>query len=450
MALWSMASQVYGGAWSTPEVRARFGDERRVSGWLEILAVLAGCQGASGLIPESAAAEIGRACRSIQVDGAVLEALRADYETTGHSTQGLIRLVRERCGAEAGEWVYYGATVQDVADTWMMLALKEARAFIGADLERLILGLEILCREHRDTVMAGRTHGQQGLPITFGFKAASWLAEARRQGERFSEFATRGEVGQLCGAVGSLSGQGEKALEIQARFCAELGLAVPEMSWTASRDLVLEWGAVLANLAGTAERIGREIYHLQATELDELREGFVPGTIGSLTMPHKRNPEISEHLVTLARVARANAALLAEGSAHEHERDGGSWKAEWHAVPELTMAGAKAVRLAADLIGNLQVDAERMRRNLELSGGYVHSEAVMRKLAGKIGRATAHRLVYELAMRGREAGLPFREALLNDATVMAQLSPEEIDALLDPQTQLGQCPALVDRVLGEQ
>lgn len=447
MALWSMASEVYGGAWSTPAVRALYSDQQRVAGWLEILAVLAGCQGACGLIPEAAAAEIAGACRSITVDGAVLDALRRDYETTSHSTHGLIRLVREHCGVEAGEWVYFGATVQDIADTWMMRTLQEARGLIAADLERLILGLETLCRAHRDTVMPGRTHGQQGLPISFGFKAASWLAEARRQEQRLAEFARRGEVGQLCGAVGSLSAQGARALEIQARFCAELGLAAPDMSWTASRDRVLEWGATMANLAGTAERIGREVYHLQATEIDEVREGFVPGTVGSITMPHKRNPELSEHIGTLARVVRANAGLLAEGSAHEHERDGGSWKAEWHAVPELTMAGAKAVQLAADLIGNLQVDGERMRRNLDLSQGYVHSEAVMLRLAEKLGRATAHELVYGLAMRGREAGLPFREALLGDATVMAHLTPEDIDTLLDPATHLGQCQALVDQVL---
>lgn len=450
MALWSMASQVYGGAWSTPEVRALFGDERRVSDWLEILAVLAKCQAAHGLIPESAAAEIGRACRSIRVDGAVLEALRADYESTGHSTHGLIRLVRERCGAEAGEWVYFGATVQDIADTWMMLALKEARAFIAADLDRLIRSLENLCREHRDTVMAGRTHGQQGLPITFGFKAASWLAEARRQQRRLAAFEEHGEVGQLSGAVGSLSGQGAKALDIQVMFCSELGLGVPDMSWTASRDLVLDWAALLSNLAGTADRIGREVYHLQRTEIGELREGFVPGTIGSITMPHKRNPEISEHIGALARVVRANAALLAEGSAHEHERDGRSWKAEWHAIPEITMAGAKAVRLVADLAGNLQVDAERMRRNLNFSQGFVYSEAVMLKLAGKVGRATAHRIVYDLAMRAREANLPFREALLNDATVTAHLSTREIKALFDPRTHVRQCLALVDQVLQDE
>ncbi|HYE34320.1 adenylosuccinate lyase family protein [Methylocaldum sp.] len=447
MALWTMGSEVYGGAWSTEAVRSLFTDKHRIGRWLEILAVLAKCQAAYGLIPESAAAEIEHVCRSIEVNRAILEQLRLDYEATSHSTYGLIRLVKDRCGIEAGEWIYFGATVQDIADTWMMLVLKDARKLIADDLNRLILGLEALCRTHRETVMPGRTHGQQGLPITFGFKAASWLAEARRQKRRLEIFAGHGEVGQLGGAVGSLTGQGTAALDIQAMFCAELGLRVPDMSWTASRDLVLEWANTITNLAGTADRICREIYHLQRTEIDEAREGFVPGTIGSITMPHKRNPEISEHVGTLARVVRANAAILAEGSAHEHERDGRSWKAEWHAIPEITMAGAKAVQLVADLIGNLQVDAGRMRRNLESSQGFVYSEAVMMRLAGKIGRATAHRVVYDIAMQAREGNLPFREALLNSETVMSHLTPEEIGELFDPMTHVGSCMALVDRAL---
>jgi adenylosuccinate lyase len=447
MALWTMGSDVYGGAWSTEAVRRLFTDEHRIGRWLEILAVLAQCQAAHGLIPEPAAAEIVRVCRSLEVNRAVLEQLRLDYLATSHSTHGLIRLIKDRCAADAGEWVYFGATVQDIADTWMILVLKDAGKLIAADLDRLVLGLETLCRTHRDTVMPGRTHGQQGLPITFGFKAASWLAETRRQQRRLAAFAAHGDIGQLCGAVGSLSGQGAPALDIQAMFCAELGLRVPDMSWTASRDLVLEWAATLTNLAGTADRICREIYHLQRTEIDEVREGFVPGTIGSITMPHKRNPEISEHVGTLARVVRANAALLAEGGAHDHERDGRSWKAEWHAVPEITMAGAKAIQLTADLIGNLQVDAERMRRNLDASQGFVYSEAVMLKLAGKIGRATAHRIVYDIAMQARDTGLPFKAALLNNETAMAHLTPEEIEQLFDPMTHVGACTALVDRVL---
>ncbi|WP_022949748.1 3-sulfopropionylcysteine synthase XcbD [Methylohalobius crimeensis] len=449
MALWTMGSEVYGGAWSTKAVQALFRDERRIGRWLEILAVLAKCQAAYGLIPDHAAAEIARVCRSLEVNRTVLEQLRADYEATGHTTYGLIRLVRERCGTDAGEWVYFGATAQDVADTWMMLTLRDAKKLISDDLNRLIQGLEALCRTHRETVMPGRTHGQQGLPITLGFKAASWLAEARRQQRRLAAFAAHGEVGQLCGAVGSLSGQAGAALDIQAMFCAELGLKVPDMSWTASRDLVLEWAAILANLAGTADRICREIYHLQRTEIDEVREGFVPGTVGSITMPHKRNPEISEHVGTLARVVRANAGILAEGGAHEHERDGRSWKAEWHAVPEITMAGAKVVQLVADLVENLEVDTDRMRHNLTSSQGFVYSEAVMMRLAGKIGRATAHRVVYEIAMQARDARLPFKEALLNSETVMAHLTPGEIEELFDPMTHVGQCLALVDRVLQE-
>lgn len=448
MTLWTMGSRVYGGAWSTPPVRALFTDERRIEGWLRILAVLAKCQAAHGLIPNHAAAEIMRVCASIEVNPEVVEQLRIDYETSSHSTYGLIRLIKDRCETGAGEWVCFGTTVQDVADTWMMLALKQVRKLISSDLGRLKIELVALCQAHRETVMPGRTHGQQGLPITFGYKVASWLAETRRQIRRLDALAVYGEVGQLCGAVGSLSGQGSRALEIQAMFCAELGLRVPDMSWGNSRDLVLDWANTITTVTGSADRICREIYNLQRTEIDEVRERFVSGTIGSITMPHKRNPEVSEHVGTLSRIVRANASILAEGAAHEHERDGRSWKAEWHAIPEIAMAGAKAVQLVADLIAGIQVDADRMRLNLlSSSNGFVYSEAVMMKLAGKVGRATAHRLVYDLAMLAREENLPFKEALLRSEVVASHLTPEEIEELFDPTAHIGQCLALVDRVL---
>ena len=447
MTEWSFGSAIYGGAWATPEMRALFADVPRTRRWLDLLALLAEVQAEHGLIPAEAAEDIWATCRSIEVDADFLGECREGYERTSHSTLGLIDAVARRCSGSGGEWFYFGTTVQDLTDTWLMLTLREARRILIADLDRAIRATEDICRRHRDTIMAGRTHGQQGLPITFGFKAAGWLAELRRHSRRFEQAAQRMDVGQLCGGVGSLSAMGLQALAVQERFLERLGLREPDMSWTASRDILAEWAHLLVLSTGTADRIGHEVYNLQRDEIGELRERSPLDGVGSITMPHKRNPETAEHLGTLARVVRANAALLSEGLVHDHERDGRSWKAEWHAVPELTMAAGKAHALLAALLEGLEVRADRMRANLEAAGGYPLSEGVMLALARRIGKQTARRMVQSLVASGRLAGLSFSEAIARDSDIGRLLTQEEIGGLLGVDSQIGQCRALVDRVL---
>jgi adenylosuccinate lyase len=257
-------------------------------------------------------------------------------------------------------------------------------------------------------------------------------------------------VGQLCGGVGSLSALGARGLEVQRAFCAKIGLRPPATSWTASRDVIVEWAQVLVLATGTADRIGHEVYSLQRDEIGEVSEGACGDQIGSITMPHKRNPEISEHLGTLSRVVRANAAVLAESLPHDHERDGRSWKVEWHAVPEVTMAAGRALDLLASLLEHLEVDEQRMRRNLEATEGSICSEAIMLALAKKVGKQTAHQMLHRIAQRAAESGKSFRQTIAVDAGVSARLSPEEIGDLLDSSRQTGQCQLLVDRVLADE
>ncbi|WP_245276227.1 class-II fumarase/aspartase family protein [Methylocapsa aurea] len=428
-------------------MRALFADAPRTRRWLDLLGLLAEAQAEHGLIPAEAARDIQAACRSIDVDADFLAECRERYEATCHSTAGLIAAVARRCSASGAEWFYFGATVQDITDTWLMLTLREARGLLVADLERAMAATADLCRRHRDTVMAGRTHGQQGLPITFGFKAAGWLAELRRHRQRFEEAARRMEVGQLCGGVGSLSAMGPEALAVQRRFLGRLGLREPDISWTASRDILAEWAHLLVLSTGAADRIGHEIYNLQRDEIGELCESASTEGIGSITMPHKRNPEMAEHLGTLARVVRANAGLLAEGLVHDHERDGRSWKVEWHAVPELTMAAGKAHSLLASLLGGLEVRADRMRANMEASSGLLFSEALMIALAHRVGKQTAHRAVQRLAAAARREGRPFAAAVAEDLDIRSHLKTQEIDRLFSIEAQTGHCRELVDRVL---
>lgn len=436
-------SHIYSGAWSTEEMQAIFDDMPRTQGWLEVIATLAEAQAEVGLIPAKVAPEIRQVCR---VELLSLAALRQGYQETGHSTLGLIRELKKLCSPVAGEWLYYGATVQDITDTWLATALLKVWAIVWRDLRDLEATLLPLAVAHRDTPMSGRTHGQPGLPITFGFKVAVWLREIRRHLERLKEIRRRLGQGQLAGGVGSLSSFGEKGLALQERFFAKLGLRPPDIVWNTTRDTQVEFINLLALMAATFDKIGHEIYNLQRPELGEVREGFVSGTVGSITMPHKRNPEIAEHLGTLARLIRHNAGCLAENLVHDHERDGRSWKAEWALIgPTCTMAGT-LLHLAKLMCANLQVDKVSMRHNLEATQGYVLSEGVMLALAQKVGKQTAHAIVYSTAMHAFEAGRPLKEAILENEQVTAHLTVQEIEVLFDYQRQLGLCPEFVDRV----
>jgi len=313
---------IYQNSWGTPELRALFDDAPRTRSWLEILAALAETQAQFGLIPPDAAQAVATTCRTVELDTVFFEEVRAGFEATNHSTLGLIRALQRRCPGDSGEWLYYGATVQDITDTWTALVLRRVREIVSRELKEIEANLSRLAAEHRDTVMAGRTHGQIGLPITFGFKAAIWAMEVRRHRQRLVELASRQNFGQLAGGVGSLSSLGPRALELQKSFMERLGLNAPAISWTTARDAQAEWFNLLALIASTADKIGHEVYNLQRPEIGEVSERFVTGTVGSITMPHKRNPEISEHLGTLARVIRHDASLIVESLVHDHRARG--------------------------------------------------------------------------------------------------------------------------------
>ena len=300
--------------------------------------------------------------------------------------------------------------------------------------------------------MLGRTHGQPGLPITFGFKAALWAAEVRRHLERIGEAEPRLAVGQLAGAVGTLSAYGAAGPELQRRLMARLGLGVPDASWLTARDRVAEFAGLLAMITGTLAKFGNEVYNLQRPELGELSEAPTEGVVGSITMPQKRNPERSEHLVTLARLVRADAALALEGMTGEHERDGAAWKTEWQALPRAVAASSVALAFARELVEGLRVDAARMRANLDAQRGYVLAEPAMLALAARIGKHRAHELVHRAALAGQERGMTLEEALAADAEIAAALPREELAALLRPEAALGAAREIVDadRARGER
>jgi adenylosuccinate lyase len=299
--------------------------------------------------------------------------------------------------------VYYGATVQDLTDTWFGIAMRDTGAIVRADLVRVEQASIRLARAHRDTPMPGRTHGQPGTPITFGFKAAAWADEVARGIERLDESGRRWAVGQLAGSTGGLAFFGEHGTRVRARFCELLGLEDPGMSWTSTRDRIAEFGTVMAMASSTLARIGNEIYELQRPEIGELGEPRNEAAVGSITMPHKRNPEFSEHLDTLARIARAASGVLVEGMVASHERDGRGWKAEWVMLPEVALTTGTAASLAAALVEGLEVNAATMLANVRATGTS-GTEAVLVALSSRIGKHRAQALLQQAlaSLRGDE------------------------------------------------
>jgi adenylosuccinate lyase len=390
-------SQQYAHLWGTAELAEVFDERARLQRWLEILVALAAAQAQLGIVPEAAAEQIAAHARAEDLD---LDVVAAETRRTSHSMLGLIHALQQILPESAREHVYVGATVQDVTDTWFALAIRDVGAVMWRDLRAIEDDLLDIAVRHRDTVMAGRTHGQPGSPITFGFKAASWADEVRRHIERLAEGRPRWLVGQLAGAVGVLGFFAPQGMELRTAFCAELGLADPGISWLTARDRIAEFGSLQAMVCGTLARIGNEVYELQRPEIAELREPTTADTVGSITMPHKRNPEGSEHLDTVARLARANAAVLVEGMVVGHERDGRGWKAEWIALPEACLMTGVALQLSRRLLSGLVVDADMMRANLEARGEQPASERILAGLAQRLGKHAAQQQMHEVLAPG--------------------------------------------------
>ncbi|WP_022665381.1 class-II fumarase/aspartase family protein [Desulfospira joergensenii] len=417
----------------TREMRDVFDENNMLQSWLNVEVALAKAQSALGVIPADAGDIIAAGADISRID---LDAVKESGRVTGHSLMGLLGEFRKIIDHECARYVHFGATTQDILDTGMMLMVKDGYDIVLAQLTRCMKSLSDIVASHADTVMVGRTHGNHGMPITFGFKAASWLSELGRQKERLTQARSRILAGNLTGAVGTFASWGGKGVDIQAKALKILGLNAPDIVWHSSRDRIAELMSLCAQLAGSSCRIGRNVYHLSRTEFRELEEPS-KGKIGSSTMPHKKNPVHSEWIMILERTIRANSSICLEVMGQEDEREAARWKNEWIAIPETFVMLSGILNHLGIILGGLTVKKEQMLKNTGILKGMLSSEKIMFLLEKKFPLPEAHTKVYNASVSAVENNTYLIDELLSDIEISGCFTREELEKELDPAGYVG-------------
>jgi len=442
-------NQLFDAYFTARDMREVFCDRGRVQAMLDFEAALARAQARVGLIPHAAVAPIEAACQAGHYDFA---ALGEAIATAGNSAIPLVKALGKQIAAsdaQAERYVHLGATSQDVMDSGLVLQLRRALELIDSDLSQLGDTLATQAQRHVATPLAGRTWLQHATPVTLGMKIAGWLGAVTRSRQRLQQLKPRLLVLQFGGASGTLAALGGQAMPIAQALAEELQLALPDQPWHTQRDRLVEFGSVLGLIAGSLGKLGRDISLLMQTEAAEVFEPSAPGKGGSSTMPHKRNPVGAAVLIGAATRVPGLLSILFSAMPQEHERSLGLWHAEWETLPEICCLVSGSLKQALLVTGGLEVDAERMARNLDLTQGLVLAEAVSIVLAQRVGRDTAHHLLEQCCKRAVAEQRHLRAVLGDEPQVSAELSAAELDHLLDPAHYLGQARTWVERAVAE-
>jgi 3-carboxy-cis,cis-muconate cycloisomerase len=436
-------SQILGTLYGSDAMRAVFDERAYFQRMLDVEAALARVQARLGIIPADAAGAITRAAR---VENLVTEELAASARNVGYPVVGLVAGL-SRAAGEAGGWTHWGATTQDIMDTATVLQIRDGLALIRTSLLGMVTALAAQAERHRRTVMAGRTHLQQALPITLGLKCAVWAQPLIAHLQRLDALRPRVELVSFAGAAGTLASLGDQGIAVMEGLATELGLAAPAAPWHVCRDGFAEAVAFLGLVCGSLAKLATDVILLAQTEVAEVAEPYVAGRGSSSTMPQKRNPIASEYILAAARTVHALVPVMLGAMAADHERATGPWQAELLALPQCFVLTHGALQHASAIAEGMVIDAARMRRNLDMTGGLIVAEAVMMGLAPHLGRGEAHHVVKHACDAALAESIPLADALAREPAVAERLDRAAIERLTDPAHYLGSSDAFIDRVL---
>lgn len=440
-------SPLYAPMLSSAAMRAVCDDSAYLQFMLDVEAALARAEAATGVIPAAAAGPIAAACKTSLYD---LAALAEAATRSGNLAIPLVRALTAevaRADVDAARYVHWGATSQDIIDTATMLTLSAAIDILKKDCDRAVAGFARLAQDHRNTAVVARTWLQHALPMPFGLKLAEYAAALHRSKLRLTRLKHDALALQFGGAAGTLAALCDNGLTVSEKLAAILALPLPDAPWHTHRDRIAEVASVLAILTGTCGKIARDVSLLMQTDVGEAFEPAGAGRGGSSTMPHKRNPVAAAGALSAATMAPQLAATIFAAQVQEHERSAGPWHAEWPTLPTLLLVTSGALASIVDIAEGLEVDASRMRVNLDTTRGLIMAEAITMALADKIGKSDAHHLIEAASKKAVAEKAHLRDVLVADPDVTAHLDAATLTGLFDPMAYQGVAQQFIDRLL---
>lgn len=444
MSISPLDSAIFGDLYGSAEMRAIFSDSARLQSMLDVEAALARAEAKVGIVPPEVAEAVSAAATVSNIN---IDAIAEGTRKVGYPVVALVRELRRAAGERAARYIHHGATTQDILDTAQVLRMREAIRIVRRDLLALARALARHAAGFRDAPMAGRTHLQHAVPVTFGFKCAVWASPLISDLFRLDEASERSLVVQFGGAAGTLASLGSDGPAVRRALAEQLDLSVPDIPWHVTRDNLAEMVSVLGIVCGNLSKFAVDITLLMQTEVAEVFEPHEAGRGGSSTMPQKRNPIAAEHIIAAARAVHGMVPVMMGAMAQDHERATGPWQTEALVMPQCFALTAGALAHARSIAEGMTVDIARMRRNLDAGLGLIMAESVASGLTPVLGREAAHRAVERACARAIDENRTLREILRDDQEICAHLNDEQLDRLVDPASYLGSAGTFVDSVV---
>ena len=441
-------SKIWGEMFGTKEMHHIFSDEETIQLYLEVEAALARSQSKLGIIPKQAGRKITAAASLGSINW---DTLKLRTSIVGYPILPLVEQLSLSVKDGYGQYCHWGATTQDIMDTADVIQIRKGLNLLSKDLDAIADALSKIVKKNINTPMAGRTHLQHALPITFGYKAATWLSSIDRHIKRLEEIKSRVFNVSFFGASGTLASLGEvDGLNTQASLAKELDLNIPDVSWHSIRDNFCEVTGWLALVGSSLGKIAYDVMLMMQTETQEVAEPFLHGRGSSSTMPQKRNPISSEVMLACSKLLREHHSSMLDAMVLDHERATGQWHVEWYTLPNAFIISSACLSSAKYLLEGLEISPENMKDNLNKTNGLIVAEAVMMSLAPHIGRQIAHDVVYECCRESLKNKIPFIDALLSEEVISNVFNKKQLEQIVDPSNYLGAAPAMAQRLLNNR